>query len=461
MDTALGSPVASRLHHTRGDEKPGTGWLDPPQPAAAPQRQPSGTYLPGVADRLVSDRLRQPRQRKVQADAALASAVGKLLDERWSPEQVAHELRERFPAEPRRWLCTESIYQAIYDPEVPVSRPAKRRRRWRRRVQGLERRGRLTAMTMIADPPVCHGCMRPVEVSDLVEVGHWEGGCIMGSGNRSSIGTLVERTTRYLILVHVPTGRPAAEAMRAGITTVLSQLPADLRRTSTWDQGKELAQNRQITAEAGTSVSFCDATRPWLRGSNEIMNGLLRDYFPKRTALRHATPERLRRRLDQRATVQDTRLVQTHRPARPPPDADVDRTTVDNRPVVPMTAHGHTLDSRSVRARLVSGPWPTWLAKVLERRATMPVLGVGGIFFRAGSRRAQCLVSRASRHRRRLCGRGHRAAGRMVVEGAGRTARLRAIQDGDRLLGGGQAVHAQPARHRPRQPARTIERQRD
>ncbi|MGH3926889.1 MAG: IS30 family transposase [Pseudonocardiaceae bacterium] len=180
----------------------------------------------------------------------------------------------------------------MYDPAVPVSRPAKRRRRRRRRrVQGLERRGRLTAMTMIAD--------RPAEVADRVQLGHWEGDCIMGAGNRSAIGTLVERRTRFLILVHVPTGRPTAEAMHDGITTALGQLPADLRRTLTWDQGKELALHQKISEHIDTKVFFCDAHSPWQRGSNENMNGLLRDYFPKGTDLREVTPEELARVADE------------------------------------------------------------------------------------------------------------------------------------------------------------------
>jgi len=116
---------------------------------------------------------------------------------------------------------------------------------------------------------------------------------IMGQGNRSAIGTLVERRTRFLILVHVPTGRPTAEAMRAGITKAFGDLPAWLRRTLTWDQGKELAQHRQITEQIGTKVFFCDAHSPWQRGSNENMNGLLRDYFPKGVDLRAVTPDEL------------------------------------------------------------------------------------------------------------------------------------------------------------------------
>jgi hypothetical protein len=179
-------------------------------------------------------------------DEQFHGVVTELLGKRWSPEQVAHELRLHFPGQPERHLCTESIYQVIYDRRTDVTRPAKRRRR-RRRVQGLERRGRITNMTMIAD--------RPVEVGDRVQVGHREGDCIMGVGNRSAIGTLVERTTRFVILIHVPTERPTAAAMRDGITDALGALAPNLRLTLTWDQGKELALRHQITAITGTTAN--------------------------------------------------------------------------------------------------------------------------------------------------------------------------------------------------------------
>ena len=252
-----------------------------------------GRYLPATAQRLSTERqFRSWRTRRVTRDDQLHGVVAELLGKRWSPEQVAHELRLHFPGQPERHLCTESIYQAIYDPRIDVTRPAKRRRRRRRRrVQGLERRGRLTNMTMIAD--------RPVEVGDRVQVGHWEGDCIMGPGNRSAIGTLVERTTRFLILVHVPTGRPTAAAMRDGITDALGALAPHLRRTLTWDQGKELALHHQITARTGTRVYFCDAHSPWQRGSNENTNGLLRDYFPKGTDLSTISREELQRVADE------------------------------------------------------------------------------------------------------------------------------------------------------------------
>jgi len=252
-----------------------------------------GRYLPATAQRLTVERQsRSSRTRRLAGDEQLHGVVTKLLGKRWSPEQVAHELQLYFPGQPERHLCTESIYQAIYDARTDVTRPAKRRRRRRRRrVQGLERRGRIPNMTMIAD--------RPVEVDDRVQVGHWEGDCIMGSGNRSAIGTLVERTTRFVILIHVPSGRPTAEAMCDGITDALVALAPHLRRTLTWDQGKELALHHQITTHTGTRVYFCDAHSPWQRGSNENTNGLLRDYFPKATDLSTISPKELQRVADE------------------------------------------------------------------------------------------------------------------------------------------------------------------
>jgi IS30 family transposase len=216
----------------------------------------------------------------------LCDFVARLLDRRWSPEQVAHELRVCFVGERSRWLCTESIYQAIYDPAVGLTRPVRRRRR-RRRLLGVQRRGRLTAMRMIDE--------RPAEVEDRVQAGHWEGDLIMGPGNRSAIGTLVERTRRFLVLLHMPEGVPTTVTVRQAVSAAFARLPDELRRTLTWDQGKELALHQQITAATGTEVFFCDAHSPWQRGSNENMNGLLRDYFPKGTDLSFVTVEELQR----------------------------------------------------------------------------------------------------------------------------------------------------------------------
>ena len=271
---------------------------------------PAGRYLPGTAERLMAERVQRPRRRRVAVDEQLRAVVRTLLGKRWSPEQVAHDLRERFPGQRERQLCTESIYQAIYDPNVDVTRPAKRRRRRRRRrVQGLERRGRLTAMTMISQ--------RPAQVADRGEVGHWEGDCIMGPGNRSAIGTLVERRTRFLILVHVPTGRPTAQAISDGVCAALQGLPAGLRRTLTWDQGKEMALHQQITQRLGTPVFFCDAHSPWQRPHQReheraAARLLSQGDRPERRLPRRAV---LRRRRGQRSTPKDPRVGPAHRPA--------------------------------------------------------------------------------------------------------------------------------------------------
>ena len=142
-------------------------------------------------------------------------------------------------------------------------------------------------MTMIAE--------RPAEVDDRAQAGHWEGDLIMGPGNRSAIGTLVERRTRFLILLHIPAAVPTAITVREAISAALVGLPPGLARTLTWDQGKELALHQQITASTGTRVFFCDAHSPWQRGSNENTNGLLRDYFPKGTDLSTHSAEELSR----------------------------------------------------------------------------------------------------------------------------------------------------------------------
>jgi IS30 family transposase len=243
-----------------------------------------GRYHPHHAEHATRVRAHQPRRRRIVEDDALRDAVVGLLEKRWSPEQVSHELRVLFPGQPARWLCTEAIYQAIYDPAVDVTRPARRRRR-RRRPHGAHRRGRLTAMEMIDQ--------RPAEVEDRAQAGHWEGDLIMGRGNRSAIGTLVERTTRFLILLHMPDGVPTAIGVREAINNAFAALPDALARTLTWDQGKELALHQQITAATGTKVFFCAAHSPWQRGSNENTNGLLRDYFPKGTDLSVHSSERL------------------------------------------------------------------------------------------------------------------------------------------------------------------------
>jgi IS30 family transposase len=241
-----------------------------------------GRSLPHTAQRAARSRQARPRPRRLASDPTLRGVVDELLAKRWSPEQIANALPARFPDEPLRQLCTESIYQALYDPATPLRRPAievlrSGRRRRRPRVRGQTRRRRLPSMTPIS--------ARPAAVADRRQAGHWEGDLIMGESNRSAIGTLIERNARFLILIHLPDAH-TGEAVRDGITSAVRGLPAALRRTLTWDQGSEMALHQQTTALTGMPVYFCDPHAPWQRGSNENTNGLLRQYFPKGTDLR-------------------------------------------------------------------------------------------------------------------------------------------------------------------------------
>jgi IS30 family transposase len=253
-------------------------------------RAETGDYRPALAHRKALQRRARPRARRLARDGLLRGYVQGLLDQSWSPEQIAHHLRGAFPRQPSRHLTCESIYQAIYAREGVLGRDAcralrtgRRRRRPHPRPDARTPR-KLHAMTMISE--------RPASVADRAEPGHWEGDLITGAVNRSAIGTLVERTTRYTLLLHLP-GAHTADAVRDAVTAAMTHLPPHLRRSLTWDQGSEMAHHAQITATTGLPVYFCEAHSPWQRGSNENTNGLLRQYFPKGTDLHAHSPERL------------------------------------------------------------------------------------------------------------------------------------------------------------------------
>ena len=252
---------------------------------------PVGRYRPSAAHRSAVQRRARHRARRVDRDEVLRARVQQLLALRWSPEQISRALSVEYAADSSRKLVTESIYQAIYDPNSGVVRdrtcmPLRTRRRRRRphRRPDARHRGHLVSMTMIDH--------RPAIVADRVEIGHWEGDYIVGTGNRSAIGTLVERSTRQLVLVHLGHDRSAV-ALRDALIRVFGAMPGPMRRSLTWDQGKEMAGHLDLTRKTGMTVYFCHAHSPWQRGSNENMNGLLRDYFPKHTDLRGHTAERL------------------------------------------------------------------------------------------------------------------------------------------------------------------------
>jgi IS30 family transposase len=217
----------------------------------------------------------------------------------WSPEQIARRLRFDFPEDETMRISHEAIYQALY----VQGRGALRREltaclRTGRALRMPRARTRGRGKTFIS--PEIMISQRPVEAADRAVPGHWEGDLILGLGS-SAIGTLVERTTRFTLLLHLPrmTGHghearvkngPAlaghgAEAVRDAITRTIITLPEQLRRSLTWDQGAELAQHARLKIDAGVQVYFCDPHSPWQRGTNENTNGLLRQYFPKGTDL--------------------------------------------------------------------------------------------------------------------------------------------------------------------------------
>jgi IS30 family transposase len=226
------------------------------------------------------EQARRPKTPKL-ACPELAAQVASWLHEWWSPVQIAARLRIQYPHDPMMRVSHETIYQALYvqgrgELRRELAR-CLRSGRAKRRPRGRgENTGQLRDMVMISD--------RPAEAEDRAVPGHWEGDLIIGGNLKSAVGTLVERTTRYVLLLHLPGGRDAhlvEQAMRQAITA----LPADLARTITWDQGKEMAYHADFTVATGIPVYFCDPHKPWQRGSNENTNGLLRQYLPKGTDL--------------------------------------------------------------------------------------------------------------------------------------------------------------------------------
>lgn len=251
-----------------------------------------GEYMPQVADDAAAHKRRRQRPSKLEKNTnpRLYRAVRTMLTTQFSPEQISGRLRVDYPDDESMHVSHETIYQAIYVQGRGGLRAdlhkALRSGRARRKPQGQrQKRERFVdPMVMISE--------RPAEVEDRAVCGNWEGDLICGTLNKSAIGTLVERNSRYVILLHLPNGH-GAEEVAAAIIAAMGELPAELARTLTWDQGSEMAQHVKISETI--QVYFCDPGSPWQRGTNENTNGLLRQYFPKGTDLNEATPEDLRR----------------------------------------------------------------------------------------------------------------------------------------------------------------------
>jgi IS30 family transposase len=248
-------------------------------------------YLPHGAHRKAAARRARPRTAKLAGESDLREYVKDKLLLRWSPEQISHTLVEEFPDKPEMRVSPETIYQALYvqargglKREIQAALRTGRTRRKPHRT-GEQRTPRFAdPMIMISE--------RPPEIEDRAVPGHWEGDLITGAYNQSAIATLVERTTRYVMLVHLPNDH-TAETVRDGLVKTMATLPTHLRGSLTWDQGAEMATHKSFTLATDMPVYFCDPASPWQRGSNENTNGLLRQYFPKGTDLSVYGPEDL------------------------------------------------------------------------------------------------------------------------------------------------------------------------
>lgn len=247
----------------------------------ARNRSAEGYASQSARQAALARRSRAKRLPKLHADGALWGVVSHLLTGLWSPRQIARTLRRMWPDHPERHVSHETIYNAIYAHPKGELRKAlvaclRQARNTRRpRSGGEDRRGQIPEMVSIH--------VRPPEVNDRVMPGHWEGDLIKGAGNRSSVGVLVERTTRLVLLAKMPDA--TAESALAAFTAKLNQITQPLRQSLTYDQGREMARHRELARNTNIKVYFCDPHSPWQRGSCENTNGLLRQMLPKGTDL--------------------------------------------------------------------------------------------------------------------------------------------------------------------------------
>ena len=241
-------------------------------------------YRATVAEKASCKRAKRPKVRKLVACPALAAIVEEGLGQRWSPAEISARLPLDHPDSPELRVSHETIYTSLYlqgrgglkRELISALRSGRLRRRPRRRGETAKRANVLGDITPVSQ--------RPPEAADRSVPGHWEGDLIMGAFNRSAIVTVVERQSRFLLLGDLPDGHDAQSVYECLLETV-GDLPDLMRRSLTWDQGREMAQWPQLQIDADVAVFFCDPHSPWQRPSNEHMNGLLRQYFPKGTDL--------------------------------------------------------------------------------------------------------------------------------------------------------------------------------
>jgi IS30 family transposase len=253
-------------------------------------------YRAAEAELAAARRRRRPKPTKLARLPGLRAEVVRRLKLYWSPQQISGWLKLEFAGDPDMQISHETIYITLYvqgrgQLRKELTKHLRTRRSVRQAKQRLPSgRGHIPDRIMISQ--------RPAEVSDRAVPGHWEGDLLLGKPT-DAIGTLVERSTRFVILFGLPAGRFSAEAVRQGLTKSILQLPASLRRSLTWDQGKEMSEHFRFTVETGVQIYFCDPSSPWQRGTNENTNGLLRQYFPKGHSLVRVTQAELDQVADQ------------------------------------------------------------------------------------------------------------------------------------------------------------------
>lgn len=240
-------------------------------------------YRAWRGDRGAIDRGRRPKPAKLALHPRLCREVERGLLKKWSPQQIAAALVSDYPHDVGMRVSHETIYKTLFIQARGALRKelaaclrtgrAQRRPHMRTEQSGA---GRIRNPILISE--------RPPEVEDRAVPGHWEGDLIIGKAGRSAIGVLVERASRYVVLLHLPHGR-TAEEVRAALTRQVTKMPAELRRSLTWDQGKEMAEHVRFSTDTNMVVYFCDPHSPWQRGTGENTNGLLRQYFPRTSDL--------------------------------------------------------------------------------------------------------------------------------------------------------------------------------
>lgn len=261
-------------------------------------------YRAGDAETTAMRKRRRPKLCKLALLPLLRAVVVERLEQDWSPQQISHWLKLEYADDLNMQISHETIYLTLFVQARGALRQDLARHLRTKRAFRRPRRAQATGQGQIADRILIRE--RPAEVADRAVPGHWEGDMLLGRPT-DGIGTLVERSTRYVVLFQLPGARARAEGFRQALTAVIQRLPESLRRSLTWDQGKEMSEHARFTVDTGVQVYFCDPNSPWQRGTNENTNGLLRQYFPRGKSLSRVTQGEL----DRVATLLNGRPRQT------------------------------------------------------------------------------------------------------------------------------------------------------